>query len=77
MSIYEYLVSEKKMSLASSDPYLAIKKNKQTKTKNKNKKKQEDHWFCIAHLIAEDILKSAVIEENSLNIALGQGQTNH
>ena len=23
----------------------------------------EDHWSCIAHLIAEDVLKSAVIEE--------------
>ena len=23
----------------------------------------EDHWSCIAHLSAEDILKSAVIEE--------------
>ena len=25
--------------------------------------KPEDHWSCIAHLIAEDMLKSAVIEE--------------
>ena len=31
----------------------------------------EDHWSCIAHLSAEDMLKSAVIEEKSLNIALG------
>ena len=23
----------------------------------------EDHWSCITHLIAEDMLKSAVIEE--------------
>ena len=23
----------------------------------------EDHWSCIAHLSAEDMLKSAVIEE--------------
>ena len=23
----------------------------------------EDHWSCFAHLIAEDMLKSAVIEE--------------
>ena len=30
---------------------------------------------CIAHLSDEDMLKSAVIEERSLNIALGQGQT--
>ena len=27
------------------------------------KKEPEDHWSCIAHLIAEDMLKSAVIEE--------------
>ena len=27
------------------------------------KSKPEDHWSCIAHLIAEDVLKSAVIEE--------------
>ena len=26
-------------------------------------KQPEDHWSCIAHLIAEDVLKSAVIEE--------------
>ena len=25
--------------------------------------KPEDHWSCIAHLSAEDLLKSAVIEE--------------
>ena len=25
--------------------------------------KPEDHWFCIFHLSAEDMLKSAVIEE--------------
>ena len=25
--------------------------------------KPEDHWSCIAHLIAKDVLKSAVIEE--------------
>ena len=27
------------------------------------KSEPEDQWFCIAHLSAEDILKSAVIEE--------------
>ena len=27
------------------------------------KNKPEDHWSCIAHLIAEDVLISAVIEE--------------
>ena len=26
--------------------------------------KPEDHWSCIAHLSAEDMLKSAVVEEN-------------
>ena len=25
--------------------------------------KPEDHWSCIAHLSAEDMLKSVVIEE--------------
>ena len=28
------------------------------------KVKPEDHWSCFAHLSAEDMLKSAVIEEN-------------
>ena len=27
---------------------------------------KEDHWSCIAHLSAEDMLKSVVIEENKL-----------
>ena len=35
--------------------------------------KPEDHWSCIAHLSAEDMLKSAVIEEK-MYIAGGQGQ---
>ena len=39
--------------------------------------KPEDHWSCIAHLSAEDMLKSAVIEKRSLNLALRQGQTTH
>ena len=29
--------------------------------------KPEDHWSCIAHLSAEDMLKSAVIEEKKFN----------
>ena len=29
----------------------------------KSENKPEDHWSCIAHLSAEDMLKSAVIEE--------------
>ena len=40
--------------------------------------KPEDRWSCIAHLIAEDMLKSAAIEEKSLKILkvsdLDQGQ---
>ena len=28
-----------------------------------NRKIPEDHWSCIAHMSAEDMLKSAVIEE--------------
>ena len=28
-----------------------------------NIKEPEDHWSCITHLSAEDMLKSAVIEE--------------
>ena len=27
------------------------------------KMKPENHWFCIAHLSAEDMLKPVVIEE--------------
>ena len=33
--------------------------------------KPEDHWSCIAHLSAEDMLKSVVIEEKKFNIVLG------
>ena len=36
--------------------------------------KPEDNWSCIAHLSAEDMLKSAVTE---VNIAPWQGQTTH
>ena len=28
-----------------------------------SKSKPEDHWSCIAHLSAQDMLKSGVIEE--------------
>ena len=50
------------------------------KTKKKTKKKNnEDHWSCIAHLSAEDKLKSAVIKKKKslkiLNLCdLDQGQ---
>ena len=33
--------------------------------KLKLRKKTEDHWSCIAHLSAENMLKSAVIEEKT------------
>ena len=36
------------------------------KKKKKTKKKTEDHWSYIAHLSAEDMLKSAVIGEKKL-----------
>ena len=35
--------------------------------------KQEDHWSCIAHLSAEDMLKSAVIEEKKYKHSLRIG----
>ena len=38
--------------------------------------KPEDHWSCIAHLSAEDMLQSDVIEKRSLNIALDYGADN-
>ena len=36
-----------------------------------SKQRPEDHWSCIAHQSAEVMIKSAVIQEKSLNIALG------
>ena len=36
----------------------------------------EDHLFCIAHLSAEDRLKSAVIEEKKLNHSPWAGADN-
>ena len=37
----------------------------------------EDHWSCIAHLSAEDMLKSVVIEEKKFKHSLGLGHTPH
>ena len=31
-----------------------------------NRWKKQDHWSCIAHLSAEDKLKSVVIEEKEV-----------
>ena len=36
----------------------------------------EDHWSCIAHLSAEDILKSAVIEEKKFTHSPWAGADN-
>ena len=36
----------------------------------------EDHWPCIAHLSAEDMLKSAVIEEKKFKHSLWAGADN-
>ena len=38
--------------------------------------KPEDHWSCIAHLSAEDMLKSAVIEEKKLKRSPWTGADN-
>ena len=43
----------------------------------KERDKPGDHWSCIAHLSAKDMLKSAVVKKRSLNIDHGQGQTTH
>ena len=39
-------------------------------------KKPEDHWSCIAHLIVEDMLKSAVIEEKTFKHSPWAGADN-
>ena len=36
----------------------------------------EDHWSCIVHLIAEDMLKSAVIEEKTFKHSPWSGTDN-
>ena len=38
--------------------------------------KPEDHWSCSAHLIAEDMLKSAVIEETTFKHSPWTGADN-
>ena len=43
---------------------LALIEAKKFVTENLLREKEpEDHWSCIAHLSAKDMLKSAVIEE--------------
>ena len=41
-----------------------------------NQNKPEDHWSCIAHLSAEDMLKSAVIAEKKLKHSPWAGADN-
>ena len=38
--------------------------------------KKEDHWSCIAHLIAEDMLKSVVIEKKTFKHSPWAGADN-
>ena len=45
-------------------------------SKIKNVNKPEDHWSCIAHLSAEDMLKSAVIEEKKFKHSPWSGADN-
>ena len=52
------------------------KKKKKEQNKKKTKKKTEDHWSCIAHLSAEDMLKSAVIEEKKFKHSSRVGADN-
>ena len=56
---YEVL-SRSNLILSSVDTDL---KNRKVCVPHKSDK-PEDHWSCIAHLSAEDMLKSAVIEEH-------------
>ena len=51
------------MIIRKNDQNWVSKTNEKKNKKNNKKKKTEDHWSCIAHLCAEDMLKSAVIEE--------------
>ena len=54
------------------------RRQQEQQQEEQQQKQPEDHWSWIAHLTAEDMLKSAaVIEKRRLNIALGQGQTTH
>ena len=38
--------------------------------------KPEDHWSCIAHMSAEDMLKPAVIEEKKFKYSPWAGADN-
>ena len=49
---------------------------RETSAKFLRDEKPEDHWSCIAHLSAEDMLKSAVIEENKFKHSPWAGADN-
>ena len=54
-----------------------LTKNKVFPTSGEHKKKTtEEHWSCIAHLSAEDMLKSAVIAEKKYKHSLCAGADN-
>ena len=59
------------MSLAAAALYMASMVLKHERTP-----KPEDHWSCIAHLSAEDMLKSAVIEEKKFKHSPWEGTNN-
>ena len=65
-----------KLSDYNSSPCTSYRRAKNAEVLDR---KPEDHWSCIAHLSAEDKLKSVVIEEKKFKhrLALGQGQTTH
>ena len=46
------------------------------KSSGPNQQKPEDHWSCIAQLIAEDMLKSAIIEEKTFKHSPWAGADN-
>ena len=43
---------------------------------DQDEKRPEDHWSCITHLCAEDMLKSAVIEEKKFKHSPWAGSDN-
>ena len=53
-----------------------VNKEKEAGKKQPKESKPEDHRSCIAHLIAEDISKSAVIEEKTFKHSPWAGADN-
>ena len=66
-----------KISQHAFDQIQFIKYHKKEQNESLNQfKESEDHWSCIAHLSAEDILKSAVIEEKKFKHSPWAGADN-